>query len=140
MSEADSAEVLTVLVYSDDREVRERVIRYIGPRLGKGEPSLSYVECATEPALIRLLDAGGIDLAILDGEAAPAGGLGIARQVKDELNPCPPIMVLIGRPQDAWLATWSRAEAVVQHPINPVELAEAAAVVLKVRQPVSGIR
>ncbi|MDP3972513.1 MAG: hypothetical protein Q8P61_06360 [Candidatus Nanopelagicales bacterium] len=140
MSEADSAEVLTVLVYSDDREVRERVIRYLGPRLGKSEPGLSYVECATEPALIRLMDGGGIDLAILDGEATPAGGMGIARQVKDELNPCPPIMVLIGRPQDAWLATWSRAEAVVQHPVNPVELAEAAAVVLKVRQPVSGIR
>ena len=37
--------------------------------------------------------------------------MGIARQAKDEIYLCPPILVLTGRPQDAWLATWSRAEA-----------------------------
>lgn len=140
MSGSESVDERTVLVYSDDREVRERVIRYLGPRLGKGEPTLRYEQFATEPALIARVDQGGVDLAILDGEAAPVGGLGIARQLKDELDPCPPVMVLIGRPQDAWLATWSRAEAVVRHPLNAVELAEAAAVTLGARQPVSGLR
>ena len=57
------------------------------------------------------MDTGAIDLAILDGEAVPAGGMGIARQLKDEIYQCPPVLVLTGRPQDAWLATWSRAEA-----------------------------
>lgn len=71
------------------------------------------------------LDAGGIDLAILDGEATPAGGMGIARQMKDELYQAPPALVLTGRPQDAWLATWSRAEAVVNRPLEPIRLAEA---------------
>ena len=28
--------------------------------------------------MIRMMDSGGIDLAILDGEAVPAGGMGIA--------------------------------------------------------------
>ena len=56
---------------------------------------------------------GGIDLAILDGEATPTGGMGIAKQLKDELAVCPPILVLTGRPDDAWLANWSRAEAAV---------------------------
>jgi hypothetical protein len=79
--------------------------------------------------------AGGIDLAILDGEAAPAGGMGIAKQLKDEIYRCPPILVLIGRPQDAWLATWSRAEAVVPHPIDPVRLAEAVTDLLRPRVP-----
>ncbi len=53
------------------------------------------------------VDAQRFDLVILDGEATPAGGMGIARQLKDEIYQCPPILVLIGRPQDGWLATWS---------------------------------
>jgi hypothetical protein len=77
--------------------------------------------------------AGGIDLAILDGEAVPAGGMGIARQLKDEIYRCPPLLVLIGRPQDAWLATWSRADAAVSHPLDPVRLAETAASLLRAR-------
>src|SRR3546814_17168856 len=67
------------------------------------------------------MDAGGISLAILDGEAVPAGGMGIAKQLKDEIYQCPPVLVLTGRPQDAWLATWSRAEAAVFHPLDPIE-------------------
>ena len=51
--------------------------------------------------------------------------MGIAKQLKDEIFECPPVLVLIGRPQDAWLATWSRAEAAVTHPIDPVQLAES---------------
>lgn len=79
------------------------------------------------------MDAGGVDLAILDGEAAPSGGMGIARQLKDEIYQCPPIMVLIGRPQDAWLATWSRADGVVSHPLDPLVLAEAVGALLRQR-------
>jgi len=94
---------------------------------------LEYVECATEPAVIARMDAGGVDLAILDGEAVPAGGLGICRQLKDEIYRCPPVLVLIGRPQDGWLATWSRADATVAHPLDPAELAAAAAALLATR-------
>lgn len=87
-------------------------------------PALEFIEVATEPVVWQYLDAGGIDLVILDGEASPAGGLGIARQMNDEIFQAPPALVLTGRPQDAWLATWSRAEAVVAHPLDPLELAE----------------
>ena len=86
---------------------------------------------ATEPVVIQNMDAGGIALAILDGEAVPAGGMGIAKQLKDEIYQCPPILVLTGRPQDAWLATWSRAEAAVPHPIDPIQLAEAVVAELR---------
>jgi DNA-binding response OmpR family regulator len=79
------------------------------------------------------VDAQRFDLVILDGEATPAGGMGIARQLKDEIYQCPPILVLIGRPQDGWLATWSRADAVVSHPLDPRTLAKAAAELLKRR-------
>jgi DNA-binding response OmpR family regulator len=126
-------EPLTVLVYSDDVNVRQAVIRALGKRVHPDLPRLEYVECATEPAVIKLFDEGSLDLAILDGEAAPAGGMGIARQVKDEIFEPPPILVLTGRPQDAWLAAWSRAEAAVPHPIDPVHLAETVAGLLRRR-------
>jgi hypothetical protein len=66
-------------------------------------------------------------VAILDGEATPAGGMGIARQVKDEIYMCPPVLLLTGRVQDNWLAAWSRADAVVPHPLDPIVLAKAVA-------------
>ncbi|MEI8409430.1 MULTISPECIES: Rv3143 family two-component system response regulator [unclassified Kribbella] len=124
---------LKVLVYSDDRTTRESVRLALGKRPAADLPVLEYVECATEPAVIKTMDKGGIDLAILDGEAVPAGGMGIARQLKDEIFQCPPVLVITGRPQDAWLATWSRAEAAVSHPIDPVRLAEVTADLLRQR-------
>ena len=126
---------LRVLVYSDDVNVRQQVILALGRRPHPDLPQLEYVEVATEPVVLQNMDAGGIDLAILDGEAVPVGGMGIAKQLKDEIYRCPPILVLIGRPQDAWLATWSRAEATVAHPIDPLRLAETAVALLRTRLP-----
>jgi len=126
---------LKVLVYSDDVNTRQQVILALGRRPHPDLPELRYVEVATEPVVIGHLDAGGIALAILDGEATPAGGLGIAKQLKDEIYRCPPVVVLTGRPQDAWLATWSRAEAAVPHPIDPIQLAESVIALLRSRAP-----
>ena len=118
----DATIALRILVYSDNPITRENVKRALGKRLHPDLPELNYVEVATGPMVIRTMDEGGIDLAILDGEATPTGGMGIAKQLKDELETCPPILVLTGRPDDAWLASWSRAEAAVPHPIDPMEL------------------
>lgn len=115
---------LHVLLYSDDRDVRAAVMSALGTRPHPDLPPFEYVECATEPVVFQHLDGGKIDLVILDGEAVPVGGLGIARQMKDEIYHAPPVLVLTGRPQDAWLATWSRAEAALPHPIEPIRLAE----------------
>ena len=130
-----NARPLKVLVYSDDVNTRQQVILALGRRPHPDLPELHYVEVATEPVVIQNMDAGGIDLAILDGEAVPAGGMGIAKQLKDEIFECPPVLVLTGRVQDAWLATWSRAEAAVPHPIDPVRLAEAVVALLRQRVP-----
>ena len=129
MYDADVAEreTLRVLIYSDDRDVRAAVVSALGPRPHPDLGRFEYIEVATEPVVFKLLDdlrRTPIDLVILDGEATPAGGLGIARQIKDEIFNAPPILVLTGRPQDAWLATWSRAEAALPHPIDPLRLAD----------------
>lgn len=128
---------LSVLVYSDDRLVRQQVRQALGTRPAMDLPALTYTECATEPAVIRLVDRERFDLLILDGEATPAGGMGVCRQLKDEIYRCPPILVIVGRPQDAWLATWSRADGVAAHPIDAVTLAETTATLLRRRTAVA---
>ncbi|MFE1954726.1 MULTISPECIES: hypothetical protein [Streptomyces] len=123
----------TVLVYSDDANTREQVRLATGRRPASDVPEVRFVECATLPAVLKELDRGGIDVCVLDGEAVPAGGMGVCRQIKDEVFRCPPVLVLMGRPQDAWLATWSRAEAAVTLPVEPVEFAGALAALLRSR-------
>ncbi|RIQ34139.1 response regulator [Jiangella rhizosphaerae] len=124
---------MTILVYSDDRTTREQVRLAVGRRPAADLPKVEFVEVATHAAVIRRLDAGGIDVAVLDGEAVPSGGMGLARTIKEEIYNAPPVLVLIGRPQDAWLATWSRAESVVSHPLDPIAVASAVADLMRRR-------
>ncbi|MFI8516580.1 hypothetical protein ACIGEZ_01920 [Streptomyces sp. NPDC085481] len=123
----------TVLVYSDDANTRAQVRLAAGRRPAADVPPVEFVECATLPAVLKALDEGGIDVCVLDGEAVPAGGMGVCRQIKDEVFRCPPVLLLIGRPQDAWLATWSRADAAVTLPVEPVEFAASLAALLRSR-------
>ena len=73
------------------------------------------------------MDADRFDILVLDGEAAKVGGLGLAKQLKNEIFDCPPIIVLTGRPQDSWLAAWSQADLAVPHPLDPIALTSAVA-------------
>ncbi|WP_369213391.1 hypothetical protein [Streptomyces flavofungini] len=123
----------TVLVYSDNASTREQVRLATGRRPATDVPEVEFIECATLPAVLKQLDEGGVDVCVLDGEAKPAGGMGVCRQIKDEIFRAPPVLLLIGRPQDAWLATWSRAEAAVTLPVEPVEFADALAALLRSR-------
>lgn len=121
----------TVLVYSDDSPTREQVRLATGRRPASDVPQVEFIECATPAAVLKELDRGGIDVCVLDGEAVPMGGMGMCRQIKDEVFNCPPVLLLIGRPQDAWLATWSRADATAILPVDPVDFASALASLLR---------
>lgn len=128
---------LKVLIYSDDSAVRNHVKVSLGVRPSLDFGNLEILECATQPAVLANVDPGTFDLLILDGEATPSGGMGLCRQLKDEIYNCPPVLVLVGRADDRWLATWSRADAVVAHPIDPRALVNAAVALLKSRTSVS---
>ena len=114
---------ISILVYSDDVNTREKVRMAVGPRIG--DRDIIWTETATHEATIMHADANRFDLLILDGEAAKSGGMGIARQLKHELYECPPVLLLVGRVGDAWLATWSEAEAAVAHPLDPFQVKAA---------------
>jgi DNA-binding response OmpR family regulator len=129
-----SARTHTVLVYSDDAAIRGSVRTALGRRPAKDLGRVEYVEVAKGDELIRLVDAGGVDLVVLDGEAWPTGGMGLSKQMKDELSDCPPTLVLIARRDDTWLAKWSLADGVLRHPIDAPELVATATELLRQRE------
>ncbi|MGH3714182.1 MAG: hypothetical protein ACRDT4_12080 [Micromonosporaceae bacterium] len=122
----------TVLLYSDDAAVRDRMSTAVGRRPAP-DVRVEYVEAAAVDEVLRLVDEYEVDLMLLDGEAWPAGGLGIARQLRDELDDCPTMCVVLARAADRWLAAWSRADAYLVHPLDPVRTAETVADLLRKR-------
>lgn len=123
----------TVLVYSHRTEVREAIVTAIGRRPAPDLGRVHYIEAATVAEVIGEVDAGTPDLLILDGEAQPTGGMGVSRQLKNEIVDCPPVVVTVRRKDDRWLATWSEADAVLVHPLDPISAAETVAEVLRSR-------
>jgi DNA-binding response OmpR family regulator len=121
----------TVLVFSHRPEVREAIITAIGRRPASDVGRVRFLELTGITEVLAACDAGEVDLAILDGEAQPTGGMGLSRQLKNEIEDCPPIIVTVRRRDDRWLATWSQADAVLVHPLDPVTAAETVAEVLR---------
>jgi DNA-binding response OmpR family regulator len=121
-----------VLLYSDDPEVRDRMRLAIGPHPAS-DLSVRFIEASTHAETIRLVDDVDVDLLVLDGEAAPAGGLGIARQLKDEVPDTPPCCVVIARAADRWLAAYARVDATLVHPLDPVLTARTVSTLLRER-------
>jgi DNA-binding response OmpR family regulator len=122
---------LTVLVFSHRPDVREAITTAVGRRPAPDLGRVSFLEVGGIAEVLAAVDAGKVDLAILDGEAQPTGGMGLSRQLKNEIDDCPPIIVTARRRDDRWLATWSQADAVLVHPLDPLTAAETVADVLR---------
>ncbi|SFW90645.1 response regulator transcription factor [Amycolatopsis australiensis] len=127
-------ESMRVLVFSHKPEVREAIVNAVGRRPAADLGRVEYVEAAGIADVLSEVDEGHVDLAILDGEAQPTGGIGLCRQLKSEIADCPPIVVAVRRKDDRWLATWSQADAVLVHPLDPLTAAETVADVLRARR------
>jgi DNA-binding NarL/FixJ family response regulator len=122
----------TVLLYSDDPQVRDRMRLAIGTH-PRPDLEIEFVDASTYDDCVQLVDEYEIDPLVLDGEASPAGGLGIARQLKDEITDCPPTCVVIARSADRWLAAYAKVDATLLHPLDPVTTAGAVAGLLDAR-------
>jgi CheY-like chemotaxis protein len=124
--------VNTVLLYSDDPRERERMRLAIGPRPA-ADLSVEFMEASTYGECVRLLDEYEVDLLLLDGEASPAGGLGIARQVRDEYDDIPPVVLTIARAADKWLAAYAKVDATIRLPLDPFVTGQTVAALLRAR-------
>lgn len=123
---------LVIALYSDDSTVRSSIMTALGKQLDTTLAPHEIKEFATADALRLYVDnKKQVDLFILDAEAVPEGGMGVARQLKDEVFNCPPVLLVTARLQDNWLAAWSKAEATVTHPIDPFTIATKCAALLK---------
>ena len=126
-----STQTTKILVFSHRPEVRETIITAVGRRPAPDLARVEYIEVGAIADVLYEADNGTVDLLILDGEAQPTGGMGLSRQLKDEITNCPPIVVAVRRKDDRWLATWSQADAVLVHPLDPLAAAETVAEVLR---------
>lgn len=118
-----------ILVYGETPAVADQVHLAVGRSPAAGI-DLDYLVCTSNDEVRRAADEGLADLLVLDGEAWPAGGLGIARELKNSRTDCPPIIVLIERPDDAWLGAWSQADVVLSHPLDADALTRAVVALL----------
>lgn len=108
--------------------------------LGDDEDSAVEVVAAPRAALQWLDDEPGrFDVVVADADTTPTGGFALARDMKARAHlatPMPPVVLLIARLQDRWLAEWAEADAWSLKPVDPFDLAEVlAAVVDGERQP-----
>ncbi|GAA3654413.1 hypothetical protein GCM10022267_45900 [Lentzea roselyniae] len=126
-----STQTTKILVFSHRPEVRETIITAVGRRPAPDLSRVDYIEASAISDVLYEVDNGSVDLLILDGEAQPTGGMGLSRQLKNEITNCPPIVVAVRRKDDRWLATWSEADAVLVHPLDPLAAAETVAEVLR---------
>ena len=121
----------TVLLYSDDPKVRDRMRLAVGTRPA-ADLQVEFVEADDYDACVRLVDDYEIDLMLLDGEATPAGGLGLARQIKDDRpNAAPPVCVVLARAADRWLAAYAQVEGTLMAPLDPIETGRTVAAMLR---------
>ncbi|MCI7304679.1 MULTISPECIES: DNA-binding transcriptional response regulator [Trueperella] len=130
MTQDDGKTSVEVLVYSDNRDTRNDVMHAVGRRVGKGLPAINWTEAATWQGAYMKVEENHFDLLILDGEAAKLGGIGLGKLVRDELVEDMPYIVLIGRPQDEWLARVSKPNAILPLPVDARALSQAVADVL----------
>jgi len=120
-----------VLLYSDDKATRSEVRTLVGRRASFDTPLIEWTEVATPDAAVAYAEENTYDLMVLDGEAGKHGGMGLTRTLKSEIFNLPPILLIIAREQDKWLASWSEAEAVITLPLDPIELQETIASLLR---------
>lgn len=65
------------------------------------------------------------EVIVADEIASRAGAFSLARSLRDDPDPYRGVIViLLERPQDAWLAAWSGADAWFVKPVDPFELAD----------------
>lgn len=93
-----------------------------------GHAGVAIVEVSQPRRAIAMLEAGeAFDLVIGDNDTHPAGGLVLARDVRDlgrMGQSVPPVLLLLARQADTWLANWAQADAWVLKPPDPFHLVE----------------
>jgi len=119
-------EVNAVRVLVVAENVTERLRAVTALKL-HAEAEVTEAAVGEEGRQLLLEDQSAFDVIVVDGDLQPRGGYAILydlrQQAKLHGTASIPAVVLLGREQDRWLATWCGANAALLKPIDPFELA-----------------
>lgn len=118
---------MKVLLVSADPRVREMMALSVrGVRRVLSDLDLDFIEASDGVRGIKVAWAERPEVVVLDEIASRAGAFAVVKDLKGAIPPLPAkCVILLDRPQDAWLARWSGADAWFVKPVDPFELAEA---------------
>lgn len=123
-----------VLVFSDDVDKRRAVIEGVGTKPGALLPEIEWLEVATAQGVVDAMENGEFALLVIDGEAQKEGGPSVARKLEGLHEDMPPIIMLVARQQDEWIASWAGAAKTVPLPVDPISIQDAVRDVLSGRK------
>ena len=129
--------MIKVLLVASDQRVRER-LRLALERLEVTGEEVEFLEVADGNDAIAVAEARHPDLVVVEVGVTPYGAFGVARDVKASPEVACPVVVVLERPQDDWLARWSGADALVNRPIDPFALAQVARRLVEERRGAAG--
>lgn len=113
--------VLLVSPKPETRELMGLAVAGISRRL---QERLQFLEASNGEEGAKLAWRERPDVVVADEIASRAGAFALARDLRGEMRPFGGVIViLLDRPQDAWLAEWSGADAWFVKPVDPFELA-----------------
>jgi CheY-like chemotaxis protein len=117
--------VIKVLLVASDERARER-LRLALERLEVTGEEVRFLEAGDGNDAMVLVEKQRPDLVVVEVGVTPYGAFGVARDVKASPETSCPVIVVLERPQDEWLARWSGADALVNRPVDPFALAQVA--------------
>ncbi|MBV7363767.1 hypothetical protein KRX54_04920 [Actinomycetaceae bacterium TAE3-ERU4] len=123
---------LTVVVFSDDSDFRKDVVSAVGKYPWAGAPEATFLEAATSAGVVNLFaENDGIDLCIFDGEVQKEGAMSVAHLLSQTHEEIPPIIFVVARPQDEWLARGAGSAATLVKPLNSLALSKTVEKLLR---------
>jgi CheY-like chemotaxis protein len=117
--------VRTIVVASDAPSVRADVVAVVG------EPGTEIIEVDSGQAVAPAVDEHEPDLVIVDLQMGSMGGMAVCLELRLEESygnlPHVPVLMLLDRRPDVFLAKRSEAEGWIVKPLDPIRLRKATA-------------
>ncbi|WP_279057096.1 DNA-binding response regulator [Mobiluncus mulieris] len=123
----DAAEIM---IFSSDLHTRETIMDAAGISGAFGLPPINWLEVATAKAAKLSFEENRFAALVLDAETTQEGGESLSRWLHDHHDKVPPVIMLVARPQDEWLARWSGAAQCIQAPFHADTVVDAIQKVL----------
>jgi DNA-binding response OmpR family regulator len=126
--------VLLVSPSPESRELMGLAVAGISRRLVE---RLQFLEAGNGEQGIAVAWKEQPDVVVADEIASRAGAFALAKELRGQTRPFEGVIViLLDRPQDAWLAEWSGADAWFVKPVDPFELADRVVDLLREKETV----